>query len=117
MKKPLIIALLLALPIEALNARPTFAIDIGLPDNASWLQRFLALEWVILHLPGLRLSTLDPYYHHWTLDVAGVVLSGYLDTALLIFAGIWLYRGIRRLSQKGSAQPAPSNQEPWSVQS
>lgn len=103
-------ALLAALPIEVLNAVPRFAIDVGLPANASWVQQFLASEWVILHLPGLRMSTLDPYYHHWTFDVAGVVLSGYIDTALLIFAGIWLYRGIRRLSQKGSAQGIPPNQ-------
>jgi hypothetical protein len=106
MKKSVLIALLVALPIEVLNARPTFPIDVGLPDNASRLQQFLASEWVILHLPGLRLTALDPYFHHWFLDIAGMFLSGYLDTALLIFAGIWAYRGIRRLSGKDLAQKA-----------
>ncbi|MGD0479480.1 MAG: hypothetical protein ABSA42_04880 [Terracidiphilus sp.] len=112
MKKSVLVALLVALPVEVLNARPTFPIDIGLPDNASWLQQFLAAEWFILHLPGLRLTDFDPYFHYWSLDIAAVVLSGYLDTALLIFAAVWAYRGIRRLSRKGLAQQTSSDPKP-----
>ncbi len=110
MKKSLILALLVALPIEVVNARPTFPIDVGLPDNASWLRVFLALEWLFLHAPGLRLNELDPYFHNGSLDVAEVVFSGYVDTALLILAGIWTYRGIRWLIRSGLAHRASSNQ-------
>jgi hypothetical protein len=112
MKKSLILSLLVALPIEVVNARPTFPIDVGLPDNASWLRQFLALEWVILHTPGLSLNGLDPYFHHLSLDAVEVIISGYLDTALLIFVGIWMYRGIRWLSRSGRAQRASSNRQP-----
>jgi hypothetical protein len=111
MKWPIRTALLAALAIEAVNfwllAPP---IDVGYPPDTPWYINVLGLQWVILHLPGLR--SLD-----WFERVSGcrqlnlvmgcrrvdtwvLFVSGYLATALLIITLIFAYRWIPRLSDR-----------------
>jgi hypothetical protein len=106
MKKPIIVALVAALPIELVNFFVfPFPIDVGLPQDAGPFAQFMGTQWAILHLPGLWLSyRLDLYAH--SLAIPALIMSGYLDTALLVFLGICLYRAIRRLIRRNSAASA-----------
>jgi hypothetical protein len=103
MRKLVKIALIVAAPIALLNAMPTFAIDVGLPPDANWFQQFIASEWVIMHWPGLWLTHFDPYDHFKALDYSAVVLSGYIEWALLLFAGFYAFVGLRSLAREFSA--------------
>jgi hypothetical protein len=104
-KKPIITALIAALPIELVSFFVfPFPIDVGLPSDAGPFAQFMGAQWVILHLPGLWLSS----WADWQpgLTFPALLLSGYFDTALLIFLGICLYRAIRRLLRRNSAASA-----------
>jgi hypothetical protein len=105
MKRSVVTALIVALPVELVNFFVfPFPIDVGLPDNAGWFEKFIGLQWVILHWPGLWLtSRLDPYEHlHLLFPV--LLLSGYLDTALLFIAGIYTFRVLHRLRKHSANQ-------------
>jgi hypothetical protein len=105
-RKPIIIALIAALPIELVNFFVfAFPIDVGLPQEAGPFAQLMSAQWAILHLPGLWLSyRLDLYAH--SLAIPALLLSGYIDTALFVFLGICLYRAIRRLVRRNSAASA-----------
>lgn len=102
MTKPVKIALIVAIPIALVNLPPTFAIDVGLPDNASWFQQFIAAEWVVMHWAGLSLSRLDPYYHFFLVDVFVLYLGSYIEWALLLVMAFYAFLGLRRLVQRSS---------------
>jgi len=54
MKRPILLALVAAIPIETANlyyAMPP--IDVGLSDDAPWTAKVICGEWVCMHLPGL----------------------------------------------------------------
>jgi hypothetical protein len=95
-KSAVLWALLTAIPVELVNfwlAMPP--LDVGLAPDAPWYANVLAGEWVILHLPGLRLAS-----SIGMLDFGGpglfiLLASGYLDTALLIAIGIHCFRWLR----------------------
>ena len=99
MTRSIKIALLAALPVEFVNffvlLPPIKGYTEGHPTS---LEQLRDIEWTILHWPG---SLLLP----WALDVPHIgllfgflvmFLSGYLDTALLIIAGIYGFRWLRR---------------------
>lgn len=104
MARPIKIALMAAAPIAILNLPPTFAIDVGLPDNADWFHKFIAAEWVVMHWLGLWFGRLDPYYHMLSLDIFVLYLSCYIEWALLLMAAFYAYLGLRRLTQKFSTR-------------
>ena len=56
-----------------------------------WLSEWLAPD-----------SVPDPS-HHLALIYSMWILSGYIDMALLIVAGIFAYRGLRRLTRRTSS--------------
>lgn len=83
-------------PVELLNDRfCAFPIDVGY-ENPTWFQQMTGTEWVLLHYPGLRL--LMPMENHGfqRLEWSAVLMSGYLDTFLVAFLAILLFRWIAR---------------------
>ena len=106
MRRPIKIALIAAAPIAVLNLPPTFAIDVGLPDNASWFEQFIAGEWVVMHWLGLWLSHFDPFYKYFALDISLVCLSGYIEWVVLLIAGFYACLVVRRFVLRHSAKRA-----------
>ena len=106
---PIKLALVGALLIEALNLKFfAFPIDAGLPASIPWYTRLLADQWLLLHLPGVvSLGWLDRLglarYDSFVLFV-----SGYLETVLLMIAGIVFWEWIRDRSIRDSARPNSS---------
>jgi hypothetical protein len=108
-RSPIQLALVGALLIEALNLRfCAFPIDVGLPAQIPWYTRLLADQWLLLHLPGVvSLGWLDRLGLE-RFDTFVLFLSGYLETVLLLIAGIVLCQWIRDLSTRQRARPDPS---------
>lgn len=109
MGSPIQLALVVSLLLEALNLKfCAFPIDVGLPANIPWYTRLLADQWLLLHLPGVVslgwLERLDLQ----RFDTFALFLSGYLETLLLLIAGIVLFQWIRDVSRRHSAGPDPS---------
>jgi hypothetical protein len=99
MKRPILFALLLAIPVEVVNFFfLAFPIDVGLPEDASWLEKLAGSQWVILHLPGLRLLDWFDRMGLSRLGIFAVFASGYLDTVLVLIVGIFAFRWFRRLT-------------------
>lgn len=108
MKSPIKTALLTAFAVEGVNfCCLTPPIDVGYPPGTHWYVNLIALEWIILHLPGLRL--LDHYERllgchqanvvmgcRWV-DVSVLFAYGYLDTALLLLVVILGFQWISKL--------------------
>lgn len=97
-------ALLAALPIEIVNlwviGYPTAGGSLAtISQNAG-----VALEWDLLHLPGLiaidRILFLREHAH--TCSVI-FLLAGYLDTTILLAALIWAVRLVLRTLRKLSS--------------
>jgi hypothetical protein len=102
-----VIALVAALPIEPVNffvAMPP--LDIEMSPDAPWINQALALEWLVLHLPGILLMNALGPSNSTPLNFSVWILFGYLDTALLLFAVILGMRAVVRLVAKHSASPA-----------
>jgi hypothetical protein len=106
MRRPIKIALIAAAPIAVLNLPPTFAIDVGLAPNAGWFEQFIAGEWVVMHWLGLwfvqvleKHVRLDNDYS-MPLEISLAFLSGYVEWAMLIAAGIYAYLGVRGFVHK-----------------
>jgi len=112
MKSSIKTALLAALLIEAvIFFFGAFPIDVGLPDNAPWYRSAMALLWFFIHYPAFRLSDTPVGQSFFPV---GWLLIGYADTALLLVAGIYLFRGFRHLSRNLSrtanrATPVPAD--------
>ena len=114
MKWPIKTALLAALAIEAINfwllAPP---IDVGYPPGSPWYINLIGFQWVIVHLPGLRLldwlervsgcQQLNIVMGCRRVDIFVLFVSGYLDTALLLIAVIFGFRWIPHLARRYSA--------------
>lgn len=85
----IIVALLAALPIEALNLWVCpFPIDVGYPDGTPWYINLRGLLWVLPHLPGLRMYDLLARHGWQQYFVPAIFLSGYLSTALVLLVVI-----------------------------
>lgn len=104
MRKRVIIALVAALPIELVNFFLFPApIDVGPAPDASLFERFMFTQWVLLHLPGMWLSDwFDPDGRRGATDFI-FLLSGYIDTALLILAVIYACGGLYRIFRRTSS--------------
>jgi hypothetical protein len=108
-RSPINLVLVGALLIEALNLRFfAFPMDVGLPASIPWYTRLLADQWLLLHLPGVvSLGWLDRLglerYDSFVLFV-----SGYLETVLLLIAGIVFFQWILDLSTRDAERPDPS---------
>jgi hypothetical protein len=111
MKWPIKTALAASLPIEAITfwllAPP---IDVGYPPATPWYINLIGLQWVILHLPGLRsLNLFERVFGCQQLnivmgcrrvDTSVLSVSGYLATALLLIAVILGFRWIAQLTRR-----------------
>jgi hypothetical protein len=108
-KSPIQLALVGALLIEALNLRFfAFPMDVGLPEGIPWYTRLLADQWLLLHLPGVvSLGWLDRLGLE-RFDTFVLFVSGYLETVLLLIAGIVLVQWIRDRSTGQPAEADPS---------
>jgi hypothetical protein len=101
MKSPIKIALFAALPLELLIFfLGAFPIDVGLPDNAPWYRSSMAVLWVYIHYPALRLALFGQSFFPFVW-----LLIGYLDCVLLLIAGIYICVGFRRLGRRLSGDP------------
>ena len=109
-KSPIVIALLAAIPVEAVNFWfAMFPIDVGLPPDAKWYTKALGFQWLFLHWPGLWLSSGMDNTRFERLEPFLWAASGYVDTVLLILAGIFAFRRVRGLARKyGGAKGQPS---------
>ena len=98
------LALLVALPVEAVN----FWV-IGYPAGAHPISRLsqypaVALQWYLLHLPGIIAIDRSVYLReHAALDSVVLFLAGYIDTVILFVAIRWLVRLARRALRKLSS--------------
>jgi hypothetical protein len=108
-RSPIKLVLVGALLIEALNLRfCAFPIDVGLPADAPWYARLLTDQWLLLHLPGVvSLGWLNRLGLE-RFDTFVLFLSGYLETVLLLIAGIVFCQWIRDLSTRDAGRPDPS---------
>jgi len=99
-----------AIPLELANfwlAMPP--IDVGFAANTRWYEYVLAVEWVILHLPGLLVSGWFEQRGLGRYDAFLLFACGYLDTALLIALGIVSFRFIRRIIKRRSRKLSPQS--------
>ena len=88
------IVALIAVPVELVNGvYCAFPIDVGY-ENPTWFQQVTGAEWVLLHYPGLRLLTPLESHGLGQLEWPAILVSGYLDTFLLAFLAILLFRWI-----------------------
>lgn len=99
-RKIALISLAAAIPAEAVNFWLfPFPIDVGLPDDATWYEKLIGFQWVILHLPGLYLT-------RWLTGHPSFVIfvCGYLDTALLFTAASFCFNWIFHLARRNSTK-------------
>jgi hypothetical protein len=109
MISPINLALVGGLLLEAINLRfCAFPIDVGLPANIPWYTRLLADQWLLLHLPGVvSLGWLNRLGLE-RFDSFALFLSGYVETVLLLVAGIVFWQLVRARSTGHSAESGPS---------
>lgn len=99
------VALIAAIPIEIVN----FWV-VGYPAGSSGLSSSsqsaaLALEWYLLHLPGVIASDRSVFLrYHPKLESAVLFLSGYICTAILVAAISLVVRRFR-LGKRFSSRP------------
>lgn len=94
MKRPLLLALLLGIPLEVVNFRLyAFPIDVGLRPDAGWFTQIMAVRWLILHWLGLRAVVWfhAPYRYLMWCFLAG----GYIEVSILLFLILWAIRRLR----------------------
>jgi hypothetical protein len=110
MKSPIEFALVAAIPAEAANFLfAGFPIDTGFPADTSWYVKLIAYQWLYLHWWGWLLvfkiddAGFEKLIVHGKLGDFILLVSGYLDTVLLILAGIFVLRYGRYLARKYSA--------------
>lgn len=93
MRSRLKLALIAALPIEAVN----FWV-VGYPADTHSVSRVsqyaaVALQWYVLHLPGIIASDRSIYLReHAAIDSVVLFISGYIGTVLLLLAILWFAR-------------------------
>ena len=116
MKLKLAIVLLAALLIELVNFFVIcgFPIDVGYPPNTPWYIQLIGLQWLALHLVGLRslswferifgCSQLNIVMGCKRVDTVILFAGGYLTTVLLALAATYGFQLIfslrRNLSTK-----------------
>jgi hypothetical protein len=103
---PILIALLVAaVPIEVVNllyATPPLDVDSVVPDN--FYAQFLSVEWLVLHLPTLRvLGWVEERTSFRPQFAAVLFIGGYLSTALLLILMFLGFLWLRSLAAKYSA--------------
>jgi hypothetical protein len=98
-KLPVKIALMAAMPIEALNIVLAGALFDPGPPDPRWGWKLFSYQWVALHYPGmLSLDWLTRILGSEKLGMCVVIVSGYLETVLLL-AGLilglrWMLRHV-----------------------
>ena len=103
--KAAIVTAVVAAPLEWVNFRYfAFPIDVGYENPTRW-QQVTGAEWVILHLPGLRLGLWLDDKGYRGLAAGSIVAGGYLDTFLLLFVLALLVHWIGRLTRRRTAEP------------
>jgi hypothetical protein len=106
-KRVVRIALLAAIPLESINLWLAlhYPIDVGLPPGTSrWVELVFA-QALILHFPGLWFMNWFEEHHVYSVSpiYAGLLVSGYVDTVLLLIVVILSYRGLQALTALAKA--------------
>jgi hypothetical protein len=97
-------ALLVALPIEIVN----FWV-VGYPAGSNGLSAAsqsaaVALQWYLLHLPGVIASDRSPFLRAHSITCSFVLFAaGYIDTVILLAAILWASRLALRTLHKLSS--------------
>lgn len=98
---PIKVALLTAIPVEAVNFWfAMFPIDVGFAPDTKWYTKAAGYEWLFVHWPGLWLGQwMDDTRLEW---LGGFLWAavGYIDTVILIVAGILVFRLLRRTTSR-----------------
>jgi hypothetical protein len=98
MKKPLVFALVLALPLEAASFfMLPFPLDVGLPDDAHWFVKLMGLRWVAMHWVGLQMGRW--FDGNDRLIAWAIVFGGYLEIAVVLFITVWALQALRRSAE------------------
>ena len=98
------VALIAAIPLEAVN----FWV-VGYPAATHPVFRFaqnpaIALQWYVLHLPGIIAVDRSFYLRrHAPFDSIVLFIAGYLGTVLLLLLVFWIARLISSLVRKTQA--------------
>ena len=98
------LSLVLALPLEIIN----FWV-IGYPADTHSISRAsqnaaVALQWYLLHIPGIILGDRVLYVRQHYPVLSGVLfLSGFIDTAIILLGLLWFYGLVRRTLRKLSS--------------
>lgn len=106
-------ALLAALVLEAINfwiiGYPSASHPItGASQNAA-----VALQWDVLHLPGIIATdrSISLRHHPW-INYAVLFIAGFVDTAIVVLLVFWLIgvalRALRKLSSSMNQAASPS---------
>ena len=102
MKRPLLLALVLAIPLEAANfLLYPFPVDVGLPSDAGWFTQVMCTRWLLLHWLGLRIFLVARMTDTFLLPIT--VLGGYVEVALLMWTLLLLIRWIMRSRRPADA--------------
>jgi hypothetical protein len=98
MRKPLVFALLLALPLEAASFLILpFPLDVGLPNDADWFVKLMSIRWVAMHWIGLQMGR---WFDGHDLFMAwAIVFGGYLEIAAVLYITAWVLRALRRSAE------------------
>lgn len=109
-KSPIRTTLLLAVPIEIVNFVLTFSIyppDVGFAPGVRWYTKAVGFQGLFLHWPGLWLGQwVDNTRFEWLEGFLWAAV-GYIDTVILIVAGILVFRLLRRTTgRQGAAKMA-----------
>jgi hypothetical protein len=95
MKSPIQFAFVIALPLEAANMyfRDSFAY-IRVSVGSISLGKLLGLQFQIIHWPGLIASDWFDRIGFPLLGLFATAASGYIDTVILLFAVIFVFRSL-----------------------
>ena len=106
-KKTIAMALLAALPIEAVVFfLLPFPIDVGYEPGTAWYIQLIGLPWIVLHFAGLyALSWIERVAGCHQPNIAGncggvdtieLFISGYGTSAVLLIAILFVFQQFRR---------------------
>jgi hypothetical protein len=106
MKSPIRFAFFMAIPIEAANTLfRGSSVDIGIPFGAISLEKLLGYQFNIIHWPGFYASDWFEGIGYPQVGNLALVAIGYLDTVLLLIAGIFVFRWMSRRGAKRIPPP------------
>jgi hypothetical protein len=86
-------------------------VDFGFSIGSISLEKLMNFQFNFIHWPGLNASNWLEYVGYPQLGMLAIVVSGYLDTVLLLIAAIYLLRWVRPKGGKRPPLPIDTTEE------